>query len=220
MSDSSLSAGQIATVQLQAIKANFSASLSEADALLGNYSAQYSALTTQSKKQMPSPSDAQSQMSSAESELSAAEKMSDPIKALAAANGSLAQLLSVRDSLQAAMSSLKASAGSSLQVAKVAAQEVQQKAGQIDAQAASQIQDELSRAENFYSNALYADSLVSSDNVIKAANALLSQQSGGIDIKTILLGAVSLLFIAAVAYYFLNSQKKKPEEKMKEVPKA
>ncbi|VVC01181.1 Uncharacterised protein [uncultured archaeon] len=220
LSNSALDAKADAAGQLAQLKAEFTAALAEASAAYDNYSSQYSSLSSQSRKQMPlTPSAAQSKISSAQAKFSSAEKLSDPLKALSGANESLQQLLSVRQSMQEALSGLQKSAYSSLQVAKVAVAEVKRK-GAGGADSSAQLDSELSRAESFYTNALYADSLVASDGIIKAANALLSGSSQGIDAKTILLGAVSLIFIAAIAYYFLNSQKKRAPPEKKEMPKA
>ena len=111
-------------------------------------------------------------------------------------------------------------ADASLQVARLASSEAKQKSGGSESEAA-QIADEVSRAENFYSNALYSDSLVSSERAISAANLLLSKSASGLDLKTVLLAAVSLAFIFGAAYYLLKGQRQSSEKKgKKELPKA
>ena len=117
------------------------------------------------------------------------------------ANSSYWQLEALNALLLKSLGQIRSSSESSLQVARLAASEAEQKA---QGEEASQIKDEVSRSEGFYAAALYADSLVSSERAISAANLLLAKNAGGIDAKAILLAAVSFAFVAAAAYYFLR----------------
>ena len=209
------------TSQVEKLNLNFSVLKAEADSLLSTYSSQYSSLSTQSKRSLPfTPAVAQQRLSEAEKLMAAAIKLKDPQSALLQANQSYQKLVSLHDSLQGALLSLQASAASSLGVAKVALSEVKSKGGVEDAADISQIEAEVGKAEGFLANALYSDSLVSSDKAVKAANVFLGKKSGGTDIRAVFIGALSLLFLAAAAYYFLGNEKKRKHEEKKEMPKA
>jgi len=219
-SDSLLEQGADAAAQTEKINADFIALRAKTNDLLAKYSAQFSALTAQSKRQLPiTPSDAQDRIDAAEKGMAAATKAKPQGAAsLSQANSSYQQLLSVSTLLDQSLSQLRSMADASLQVARLASSEAKQKSGSESE--ASQIADEVSRAENFYSNALYSDSLVSSERAISASNLLLSKSASVLDIKTVLLAAVSLAFILGAAYYLLKGQKQGAEKKgKKELPK-
>ena len=133
-------------------------------------------------------------------------------------NASYSKLVALQSSLSDALASLSSTASSSLSVAQAALAEVKSRASPEDAQ---QIGDEVARAENFLSSAMYADSLASSDRAIKAANAALSKAgAGGNPLQTAALALISILFLAAAAYYFFAGKKRAPPGEKKEVPKA
>ncbi len=207
-------AAQVASdsARAEVLRSEFAAMREKTANLLSKYSSQYSALSSQSKRQLPlTPAQAQAMLEEADKGVAASAKpKTDPAQALSGANSSLQKLLSLRSVLESSLESLQQSAGASLQVAHLAESE----AGKIaeGSQEYSQIQEEVSRAEGFYSSALYADSLVSSDRAIRAANLLLAKSNSGFDLKTVLLGAASLLFIAGAAWLFLQKSRK-PSEK-------
>jgi hypothetical protein len=217
--DDAVAATNTAASAQEALLAEQFASLKQdAASLLSIYSSEYSVLSSQSKRQLPvTPSDVQSQIDDAAKAMAAASKSSvEPRQALAQANASYQALSAVHKLIGDSIVQIRSLAQSSLQVARTAAAQISTQPGAD----ASQIQDEVSRAEDFYSNALYADSLVSSENAISAANLLLSQSSGGIDAKTVLLAAVSIAFVAGAAYFFLSGGRKGAKKEKKELPKA
>jgi hypothetical protein len=203
----------------EALRSSYSSLRMQAESLLSNYSSQYSALSTQSRRQLPfTPAQAQSRLDEADKLLAASKKTSlSPQEALLQANSSHEKLSSFHASLSAALSSLEESAQSSLDVARAALLEAKSRASEEDAK---QIGEEVSRAESFLANAMYADSLAASDRAIKAANAALSGSSGTNPLQPVLLAAVSVAFIAGAAYYFFSGRRKAPPSGKKEVPKA
>ena len=216
---SSASASELAA-QAENLRSEYTALRAEVEPLLANYSSQYAALTTQSRRQLPfTPSAATARLSDADKLLAASKKAAlAPSEALSQANSSLAKLSSLRTSLSDALASLSSSASTSLDVARAALAEAKARASAEDAK---QIGDEVARAEDFLSNAMYSDSLSSSDRAIKAANTALSKASaGGNPLQTIALALISLAFLAAAAYYFFAGKKRAPPEEKKEVPKA
>ncbi len=205
--------------QLSAIQSRFASLRNDTSALLSQYSSQYAVLSSQSKRQLPiTPSEAQGQIDDADKALSAALKPK-PVsqQALLQANSSCQQLLSTHTLLQNSIWQIRSSSESSLQVARLAAAEAQ---GKAQGEEALQIKEEVSRAEGFYAAALYADSLVSSERAISAANLLLAKSAGGIDAKAALLAAVSFAFVAAAAYYFFSHKGKGRKKERKAMPKA
>lgn len=220
-SDSLLAEGEASSAQAEKINADFASLRAKTGDLLAKYSAQFSALSSQSKRQLPiTPSDAQDRMDAAEKGMAAATKAKPQGAAsLSQANSSYQQLLSASNLVEQSLLQLRSMADASLRVARLAASEAKQKSG--GESEALQIADEVSRAENFYSNALYSDSLVSSERAISAANLLLSKSASGLDIKTVLLAAVSLAFILGAAYYLLGrGQGGGGKQGKKELPKA
>jgi len=216
---SSISALEIAS-QAENLRSEYAALRAEVEPLLANYSSQYAALTTQSRRQLPfTPTAATTRLSDADKLLAASKKSTlAPSEALSQANSSLAKLSALHTSLSNALTSLSSSASSSLSVAQSALAEVKSRASAEDAR---QIGDEVARAEDFLASAMYSDSLASSDRAIKAANSALSKASaGGNPLQTIALALISLAFLAAAAYYFFAGKKRAPPEEKKEVPKA
>ncbi|VVB98971.1 Uncharacterised protein [uncultured archaeon] len=208
--------------EAEKIRSDYNSLKPQVESLLSAFSSQYSSLSSSGKKQLSlAPSEAQKRMDDADKGISASAKSTlSGSEQLSMANASYQKLLALQSTVSAALSSLQSSAESSLRVANVALSEVQSRASPDDGDA-SQIQSEVSRAEDFYANALYSDSLLSSDRAIKAANAFLAKKAaGGIDSKAIALGAVSVLFIAAAAWFFLKGGKK-PEalKEKKSLPK-
>jgi len=194
----------------ESIASEFSSLKSKTESLLSTYSSLYSSLSGQSKRQLPfTPVQAQQKIDDAQKGLNAALKSKSGLQLLAGANASYAKLQAASNSIESAISSLEASAESSLKVARLALSEAKQKSNPNEASDLSQIESEVSKAEGFLANSLYSDSILSSDRAVRAANALLSKQaSGGIDARSILLAAVSLLFIAVAVYYFAVASKK------------
>ena len=206
--------------QAESIRSDYAALRSEVEPLLANYSSQYAALAAQSRRQLPfTPSAATLRLSDADKQIAASKKTAlPPADALSQANASLAKLSALRVSLADALASLSASASSSLSVAQAALAEVKARAGAEDAK---QIGDEVARAQDFLSSAMYSDSLASSDRAIKAANTALSKAgTSGNPIQPMALALISLAFLAAAAYYFFAGRKRAPAEEKKEVPKA
>lgn len=222
LSDASSQQDASAASQAQKISDDFSSLRSKADSLLATYSSHYSSLTGASKKKLPfTPSQAQQKIDDAQKQLSAALKSKSGAAALLGANQSYAKLADASASLENAISSLAFSAESSLSVAKLALSEARQKALSEDESDLSQIASEVSRSEGFLANSLYADSLMSSDRAISAANTLLSKRSdAGLDGKSILLGLISLAFIGAAVYYFSFANKKSPPGGKKKIAKG
>jgi len=121
--------------------------------------------------------------------------------------------------LSSSLASLSSYSESSLHAARLAVSEVKRHAAESDAQEVAQIEAELSRAEGFSAGSLYANSIVSSEKTIRAANAFLEKKGAGSpDAKALLLGGISLAFLAAAAYYFATRAKHKKKEK-RELPK-
>lgn len=209
-----------AATQLQLLSQEFSALSGTAKLLLSKYSTQYSALSGQSKRRLAlSPTDAQDRIDAAEKSFAAASKAKSGFQqALQQANDSYAKLAEAARAIQSALNSLQSSAESSVRVARLALSEVRQKAP--ESQESSQVEAEVSRAEDFMANSLYADALMSSDRAISAANLLLEQKAGaGLDQKSLLLAGASLAFMAAAAYYF-SRKKKSGAKKERRVPRA
>ena len=209
-----------AAAQLQILGQEFSVLSGSTKSLLSNYSSQYSALSGQSKRSLAlAPSEAQASIDAAEKSFAAASKAKSGFhQALQQANESYGKMMETAGAIQSALGSLQSSAESSVRVARLALSEVKQKAP--ESPESSQVEAEVSRAEGFLANSLYADALMSSDRAISAANSLLEQKAGaGLDQKSLLLAGASLAFMAAAAYYF--SRKKKGEaKKEKKVPRA
>ena len=206
--------------QAESLRSDYAALRLEVEPMLANYSSQYAALATQSRRQLPfTPSAAALRLSEADKQLAASKKNAlPPADALLQANASLAKLSSLSASLSDALASLSSSASSSLSVAQAALAEVKARAGAEDAK---QIGDEVARSEEFLSNAMYADSLASSDRAISAANAALSKAGASSNpFQTAALALISVAFLAAAAYYFLTGGKRAPPEGKKEMPKA
>lgn len=203
----------------EALRSSYSSLRPQAESMLSNYFSQYSALSTQSRRQLPfTPAQAQSRLDEADKLLAASKKTSlSPQEALAQANSSYEKLFLLHESLSAALSSLADSAQSSLGVARAALSEAQSRASPEDAK---QIGEEVARAEDFLASAMYADSLAASDRAIKAVNAALSGSSGQNPLQPVMLAAVSVAFIVGAAYYFFSGRKKAPPAEKKEVPKA
>ncbi|MFA6328025.1 MAG: hypothetical protein WCY41_01120 [Candidatus Micrarchaeia archaeon] len=205
----------------ESLRASYASLRSDVEPMLANFSSQYSALSTQSRRQLPfTPAQAQSRLDEADKLLAASKKTAlAPSDAFAQANSSYAKLSSLNASLSGALASLSSSAASSLSVAQAALAEVKSRASQADAQ---QIGEEVARAEDYLASAMYSDSLASSERAIKAANTALSgAASGGNPLQTAALALISLLFIGAAAYYFFFAGKRRaPPEEKKEVPKA
>ncbi|MEM4633842.1 MAG: hypothetical protein QW275_01675, partial [Candidatus Anstonellaceae archaeon] len=155
----------------------------------------------------------------AQKKLSLASKTKEPKQKMEQINESYTMLLSAHRSLSDTIENLRSSAESSLRVAKIALAEVQEKAPQQD-EFAIQIKSEVDKAEEALLNYQYADSLKASDRAISAANAFLSSKRQDIDVKTILLAAISLAFILVAAYYFAFGSKKKGEKEKRAVPKS
>jgi hypothetical protein len=206
-----------------AITLQFAALHANTQQLLTNYSALYSSLSASSKKQLPlTPSQAQSRIDDAAKSLAAAQKAKLPQQALQQANQSYSSLQAVSQSLQDSIITLGQSAASSLKVAQLALSEARQKSSPEESSDISQIASEVSKAEDFLANSLYADSLMSSDRAVSAANAFLSRKtSPAFDTKAVALGAISLAFLAAAAYYFTVMKKPggKPKGEKKKVQK-
>ena len=216
---SSNSASETAA-QAENIRSEYVALRAEVEPLLANYSSQYAALSTQSRRQLPfTPSAATARLSDADKQLAASKKSSlPPQDSLSQANSSLAKLSALQASLSDALSSLSSSASSSLAVAQAALAEVRSRASADDAK---QIGDEVARAQDFLASAMYADSLASSDRAISAANTALSKSgTGGNPLQAAALALISLAFLAAAAYYFFAGKKRAPPEEKKEIPKA
>jgi len=206
--------------QAENLRSDYAALRVVVEPLLANYSSQYAALATQSRRQLPfTPSAATARLSEADKQLTASKKASLlPQDALSAANSSYAKLSSLHTSLTDALASLSSSASTSLGVARAALAEAKSRASAEDAR---QIGDEVARAEDFLASAMYSDSLASSDRAIKAANAALSKSSsGGNPLQTAALALLSIAFLAAAAYYFFAGKKRAMPEEKKEVPKA
>jgi len=202
-----------------AIRSSYDELRSEMGSMLSNYSSQYGALTSQSRRQLPFTSaQAQSRLDEADKLLAASKKAPlAPSEALMQANASYAKLSSLNASVSSALSKLSASASSSLEVARAALAEAKSRASEADTE---QIDNEVSRAEEFLSNSMYADSLASSDRAIKAANAALSKSGSAGMLQPVALAIVSLLFLSGAAYYFFSGKRRVPPEEKKEVPKA
>ena len=216
---SSSSASEMAS-QAENIRSEYAELRAEVEPLLANYSSQYAALSTQSRRQLPfTPSAATARLSDADKKLAASKKSTlPPQDALSQANSSYASLSSLHTSLSDALASLSSSASSSLAVAQAALAEVKSRASADDAK---QIGDEVARAQDFLTSAMYADSLASSDRAISAANTALSKAStSGNPLQTAALALISLAFLAAAAYYFFAGKKRAPPEEKKEIPKA
>jgi hypothetical protein len=208
--DSSAQQESSAAASANSVASDFASLRTKTGALLATYSSFYSSLSGQSKRQLPfTPAQAQQKLDDAQKGLNAALKSNSGTQSLAAANASYAKLESISASIESAIFSLQSSAESSLKVAKLALSEAKEKAGAERAADVLQIESEVSKAENFLANSLYSDSIMSSDRAVSAANVLLSGRAGaGIDSKSILLGAISLIFIAAAVYYFAVAGKK------------
>ncbi|MCX6772919.1 MAG: hypothetical protein NTV88_04075, partial [Candidatus Micrarchaeota archaeon] len=206
------------------VQSDFASLRSQTTDLLTKYTASYSSLTGASKKKLPlTPSELEKRISSAEKTLTASQKTTlSGAQSLQMANDSYGQLQSAYDAMDSSLSSLQSVASSSLDVAKTALVEVKSKAGAEDAPVVAQIEAEADKSQELFANALYADSLMSSDRAIAAANAFLTKKvSGGLDAKTLLLAAVSLIFIGLAAYYFLSRNRPHKEKKEKhELPKG
>jgi hypothetical protein len=216
---SSASASEIAG-QAESLRSGYASLREGTEPLLANYSSQYSALSVQSRRQLPfTPAAAAARLSEADKQLAASKKPSlPPQEALSEANASYGKLSSLHASLSNALESLSSSASSALDVARAALSEVKARASAEDA---SQIGDEVARAEAFLSGAMYADSLASSDRAIRAANAALSKAgAGGSPLQPAALALVSIVFLAGAAYYFFSGKKRAPPGEKKEVPKA
>ena len=208
------------SAQAENLRSDYTALRVEVEPLLANYSSQYAALTTQSRRQLPfTPSAATARLSDADKQLAASKKTSLlPQDALLGANSSIAKLSALHASLKDALASLASSASTSLDVARAALAEAKSRASAEDAR---QIGDEVARAEDFLSSAMYSDSLASSNRAIKAANTALSKAgAGGNPLQPIALALISVAFLAAAAYYFFAGKKRAPPEEKKEVPKA
>ncbi len=207
------------SIHADELRSSYSTLRAQTESLLANYSLQYSALSTQSRRQLPiTPAQAQSRLDEADKLLTASKKATiSPQDAMLQANSSYAKLFSLHSSLSEALVSLASSAQSSLGVARAALSEAQSRASADDA---AQIEDEVARAESFLASAMYADSLASSDRAIKAANAALSGSAGANPLQPVLLAIVSIAFIGGAAYYFFMGRKKAPPAEKKEVPRA
>lgn len=190
--------------------------------LLISYSAQYSAISAQGKKKLPiTPSEAEKAISDADKGIAASQKQSaSQQEQLALADSSFQKLKSTADILSGSMDSLKQSASSSLAVARAALAEAKAKVGISKKQDVENMENEVQSASELLASGQYGESIASSDRAIKAANAALSGASSQIDTKALLLGAVSLVFIAAAAYYFLRGKKPIAPQEKKEVKKA
>jgi hypothetical protein len=190
----------------------------QAESLLASYTTHYSALTTQNRRGLPfTPSAAQARLDEADKLLAASKKASLPPNEMQSqANSSFAKLSALHASLSSALSALAGTAASSLQVARAALAEANLRANQDDAK---QISREVSRAEEYLSRSMYADSIASSDRAIRAANSALAKTYGASPLQPFALAAASILFIGAAAYFFFKGKKRAPEAK-KEVPKA
>jgi len=212
--------GERQLASAESLRTAYAALRAEAELMLANYTPQYAALSTQSKRQLPfTPAQAQSRLDEADKLLAASRKASlAPPEALAQANSSYAKLSSLHGSLSDALASLSSSAASSLSVARAALAEVEARAGAEDAKL---VGGEVARAGEFLANAMYADSLASSDRAIAAANTALSKASGANPLQPVALALISLAFLGGAAYYFFFAEKKRaPPEEKKEVPKA
>ena len=207
------------------ISSDFAGLKNQADAELAAYSAQYSALTTQTKRTMPiTPADAQKAIQDAESGMEkAAGAKEATADTLSAANKSYGSLAAALEQMRGGLSSLQGTANASLGVARIALEEAKQKASPDDAADVAAMQKELDNASDLLSNSLYADSLASSGRALSAASLFVQNKAGAsqVDPKAIALGAVSLLFIAGAAYYFWQGREKKEKPgKKTEIPKA
>ena len=207
-----------ASAQEAALASQFASLKQETDSLLSNYSSEYSVLSSQSKRQLPTtPSALRGQIDDAAKAMAAASKPGvAPRQALEQANASYQSIAAAHKLVSDSLEQVRSLAQSSLEVARTAAAQAAKQPGAD----ASQIAGEVSRAEEFYSNALYADSLVSSENAISAANLLLSQNSGGLDVRAVLIACASLAFIAAAAWFFLRGGRGGKKKEKKELPKA
>jgi hypothetical protein len=201
------------------LRFSYAALRTGAESLLANYSSQYSALSTQSRRQLSfTPSAAQVRLDEADKQIAASKKTSlSPQEALSQANASLAKISALGASLTGALSSLSGSASSSLDVARAALSEVKLRADVKDAQ---QIGEEVAKSEDFLASGLYADSLSSSERAISAANAALSKTTGTNPLQPLALAIISVVFICGAAYYFFMGKKRAPPSEKKEVPKA
>lgn len=210
------------------ISSDFSSLQKKAEEALSAYSSQYASLTTQSKRKLPiTPADAQKALQDAIKGMEKAAGAKDPAgETLLAANGSYASLADLVGKLGAASSSLKSSARSSLGLAKAGLSEAKQKASPSDSGDISAIEKEVDKADGLFADSLYSDSLASSDRALSAASLFVQKKAGqgALEPKTMALGAVSVLFIAAAAYYFWQSRasgkSKGKRDERREVPKA
>lgn len=230
---SSLASGAISRVldsssvesegELESAKATrlaFAQAKQDADALFQDYSAQYSVLSGQSKKSMPSPSSFSEKISAAEKSMAAAFKAGvSAHDSLLQANQSYLSLMGVSQSIEASLSSIKLSAETSLRVAQAALSEVKGKAGDGFAKEQAEIESEVERAESFISASLFSDSLLASDRAIKASNLLLSKTSTQLDARAAAIAIASALFIISAAYYFVRRGKKKEAQEKRSLPK-
>ncbi|MCX8197465.1 MAG: hypothetical protein N3G80_04090 [Candidatus Micrarchaeota archaeon] len=202
--------------QAEEIKAKFAAEKQKVETLIANYSQQYFALTSQSRRKLLyTPSAASEELEAASKKLAAAFKLKDGKKILSEANASLTLLLELESKLQSMLSQIKSNADSSLEVARIAFLEANKTAQKEEAE---MLLKELSKSEELFANALYADSLALSEKVIKAANAIVSRNAQPTDFRLVGLGIASLLFIALAVWAF-SSGMKQPKPK-KQIPKA
>ena len=205
------------------VRTDFTALQKQSEELLSKYSSQYSSLSSTGKRSLPlTPSEAQKKMDDAQKTLASSSKPAlTPQQSLAAAESSLAQLQSAYDALQSSYTHLQTSASSSLGVAKIALAQVKNGATDADKEDAAQIEAEVSKAEGFLAASLYADSLLSSERAIKAANAFLAGKGNSApDIKTLLLAALSLVFLCVAAYYFITKSKPAQKKEKLKLPKS
>lgn len=205
------------------VRTDFTTLQKQAEELLSKYSSQYSSLSSTGKKSLPlTPSEAQKKMDDAQKTLASSSKSTlTPQQSLAAAESSLAQLQSAYDAIQSSYTHLQTSASSSLGVARIALAQVKNEATDADQEDAAQIEAEVSKAEGFLAASLYADSLLSSERAIKAANAFLAGKGNSApDIKTLLLAALSLVFLCVAAYYFITKSKPAQKKEKRELPKS
>ncbi|MEM4554325.1 MAG: hypothetical protein QXT25_00550 [Candidatus Anstonellaceae archaeon] len=195
------------------IKAEFVKRKSAVEEKLSQYRQHYSSLSSQTKRKLPiQPSEVQERLEAAQKRIAARQK--DPLKAASEANLSLQELLQLEQIIEKALLQLKSTAESSLQVAQLAVGQASESAKEDEI---TPLKQELSKSEEFFEAGLYADSLASSERVIRTANAIIAKKPQ-LDIKTIGLGIASILFIGLAAWVFFEGSKKEKEKK--QIPKA
>jgi tetratricopeptide (TPR) repeat protein len=207
-----LSQNQSENYDWASLESDYSKLKIELEDLIFNFTWQYNSLSAQSKRKLPlTPSEAQKSFSSEKKSFENLILKKDE-KSFLAANKSLSSLLSLKKSISESLDSIKSSANSTLQVAKIAVSEIKSKIQ--DENLVKEVEEELTKSQELFSNGLYADSLVKSDKIISTANSLLSSnKKESPDLKVVFLGIVSVLFLILIAYYFWSSSKEKKEPK-------